>query len=89
MADLAPAGPVVSLPSVAWITQRGLVLLTDDGELAHRLTHPRYEHAKTYYVLVETLPTVDALHALRTGVRSARWSSAPAEVEVVQTLPPN
>jgi 23S rRNA pseudouridine2605 synthase len=57
--DLAPADagrlfPVGRLD----LHSEGLVLLTDDGELAHRLTHPRYEHPKVYYVLVEAQPTV-------------------------------
>ncbi len=65
----------------------GLLLLTDDGELAHRLTHPRFEHPKTYYVLVETLPTTPALLALRQGVDLPEGRSAPAEVEVVHELP--
>jgi len=89
VADLAPAdaGRLFVVGRLD-LHSEGLVLLTDDGELAHRLTHPRYEHAKTYYVLVETLPTVDALYALRTGVDLPDGRSAPAEVEVVQTLPP-
>jgi len=87
--DLAPAdaGRLFAVGRLD-LHSEGLVLLTDDGELAHRLTHPRYEHAKTYYVLVETLPTVDALYALRTGVELPDGRSSPAEVEVVQTLPP-
>lgn len=89
VADLAPAeaGRLFAVGRLD-LHSEGLVLLTDDGELAHRLTHPRYEHAKTYYVLVETLPTVDALYALRTGVDLPDGRSSPAEVEVVQTLPP-
>ncbi len=65
----------------------GLVLLTDDGELANRLTHPRYQHPKTYFVLVESLPGLDALSQLRTGVELPEGRSAPALVEVAERLP--
>lgn len=87
--DLAPADagrlfPVGRLD----LHSEGLVLLTDDGELAHRLTHPRYEHPKTYYVLVESLPTTSALLTLRHGVDLPEGRTAPAEVEVIQALPP-
>ena len=43
----------------------GLLLLTDDGPLAHRLTDPRFEHPRTYLVQVEHVPTAQALEALR------------------------
>ncbi|MCX7669281.1 MAG: pseudouridine synthase, partial [Anaerolineae bacterium] len=43
----------------------GLMLLTDDGKLAHRLTHPRYHLPKTYFVQVENIPGEAALAALR------------------------
>ena len=62
--------------------------MTDDGELAHRLTHPRFEHAKTYYVLVERTPEAAALEQLRNGVDLPEGRTAPAEVRVVSALPP-
>lgn len=66
----------------------GLVLLTDDGELANRLTHPRYQHPKTYYVLVAERPSEAALARLRGGVDLPDGErSAPAEVTVVEQLP--
>src|ERR1700734_3271091 len=46
----------------------GLLLLTDDGPLAHRLTDPRYEHPRTYLVQVERVPDAIALEVLRRGV---------------------
>ena len=46
----------------------GLVLLTNDGELANRLMHPRYEVGKTYKVWVQGLPTAQSLERLRKGV---------------------
>ena len=59
----------------------GLLLLTNDGELVHRLTHPRYEHPKEYWVQVEGVPTEEAIKALRLGVEIRGGRTAPAEVE--------
>lgn len=65
----------------------GLMLMTDDGPLAHRLTHPRYEHPKTYYVLVTQQPGEEALNRLRRGVEIETGRTSPAEVEVAERLP--
>lgn len=46
----------------------GLILLTNDGELTNRLTHPRYNHEKEYRVLVATIPDQQQLEAFRRGV---------------------
>ena len=69
------------------LNSEGLILLTDDGDLAHKLSHPRYEHPKTYYVLVADRPPPSALETLRTGVELADGKTAPAEVRVVPSLP--
>ncbi|MCC6456606.1 MAG: rRNA pseudouridine synthase [Caldilineaceae bacterium] len=69
------------------LNSEGLILLTDDGELANKLTHPRYEHPKTYYVLVADRPPVSALEQLRNGVELPDGKTAPAEVRVVSALP--
>ncbi|HEX7769150.1 MAG TPA: pseudouridine synthase [Dokdonella sp.] len=66
----------------------GLLLLTDDGALAHRLTDPRHKQAKTYLVQVEGRPGADALAALRRGVPLNDGPTLPAEVEVLATAPP-
>ena len=66
----------------------GLVLLTDDGLLAHRLTDPRYEHPRTYLVQVERVPGPDALAALRHGVILGDGPARPAEVRLLETEPP-
>ena len=59
----------------------GLILLTNDGGLAHRLTHPRFEVPKTYRVVVERPPVrAPALQALRDGVELEEGVTAPAEV---------
>jgi 23S rRNA pseudouridine2605 synthase len=69
------------------LNSEGLVLMTDDGELAHRLTHPRFEHEKTYYVLIPERPTEEALSALRSGVDLQTGKTAPAHVSIVSGLP--
>ncbi len=53
------------------INSEGLILVTNDGELANRLTHPRYGVAKTYRVQVVGRPTPETLGKLRRGVRLA------------------
>ncbi|WP_165066767.1 pseudouridine synthase [Paludisphaera rhizosphaerae] len=65
----------------------GLLLLTDDGSLAHRLTDPRFEHPKTYLVQVERVPDEPALEALRSGVTLADGLTRPAEVELLPEPP--
>ncbi len=60
----------------------GLVLLTNDGDLANALTHPRYEHEKEYRVLVEGEPSESTLKAWRRGVLLDEQMTAPAQVEV-------
>ena len=66
----------------------GLLLLTDDGRLAHRLTDPQFEHPKTYLVQVERVPSPEALAALRRGVALADGPTRPAETELLAD-PPN
>ncbi len=66
----------------------GLLLLTDDGPLAHRLTDPRFEHSKTYLVQVERIPTEDDLDVLRRGVTLSDGPCKPAEVVLLDSPPP-
>jgi 23S rRNA pseudouridine2605 synthase len=65
----------------------GLLLLTDDGDLAFRLTHPRYKVSKEYVGIVVGSPTAADLESLRTGVKLDDGITAPAEVEVVAVTP--
>ena len=62
----------------------GLLLLTDDGQLAYRLTHPRYKVPKEYEVVVAGVPTSRDVRMLREGVQLDDGMSAPAEVELVR-----
>ncbi len=63
------------------IDTTGLILLTNDGELAHRLTHPRFEVPKTYRATVANPPVRETgLRALRRGVVLDDGPTAPAQV---------
>ena len=57
----------------------GALLLTNDGELAHRLAHPRYEIAKVYVAEVEGDPSDGTLRALAEGIEREDGPTAPAE----------
>jgi 23S rRNA pseudouridine2457 synthase len=65
----------------------GLLLLTDDGALAHRITDPRHKQPKTYLVQVEGTPDENALHHLRRGVALKDGVTRPAEARLL-THPP-
>lgn len=61
----------------------GLMLLTNNGELAHTLTHPKFEIAKTYEVLLSSKPTKLALDHLRRGVKLKDGYTKPATVSIL------
>ena len=73
----------------------GLLLLTNDGQLQHRLAHPRFGHQRTYWAQVERIPDPDAIHQLQSGVEIQDYRTRPAQVRllleepsVVQRIPP-
>jgi pseudouridine synthase len=61
----------------------GLMLMTNDGKLAHRLTHPRYEHEKVYEVKLEGRISEADLKQWRRGVLLDDRLTAPARIEVL------
>jgi 23S rRNA pseudouridine2605 synthase len=65
----------------------GALLLTNDGDLTLRLTHPRYHLPKTYDVWVEGHPTETTLEAWRTGIDLAGQKTLPAQVTLRQQRP--
>ena len=65
------------------VDTEGLLLLTNDGELAHRLTHPSYGVEKEYVAEVEGLPTRAVLRRLREGVELDDGPTAPARATLV------
>lgn len=63
----------------------GLLLFTNDGELAMRLTHPRYGVAKVYRVKVKGVPGEEALERWRAGVRLEEGRTQPAAVRLLRS----
>jgi 23S rRNA pseudouridine2605 synthase len=64
----------------------GLILLTDDGELAHRLTHPSFEVPKTYRAVVRNPPVREpALRKLREGIELDDGRTSPAKVRKISS----
>ncbi|AWV05834.1 pseudouridine synthase [Marilutibacter maris] len=79
-ADIYPAGRLD-------YDSEGLLLLTDDGRLAHRLTDPRHKQPKTYWVQVEGDPDDAQLRALRDGVVLKDGPTRPARIRRIETPP--
>jgi 23S rRNA pseudouridine2605 synthase len=72
------------------LDSEGLILLTNDGDLAHHLTHPRYEHEKEYHVQVASQPDEEQLEIWRRGVvLEDGGRTAPAEVKVISSTSGN
>ncbi|MCU0525587.1 MAG: pseudouridine synthase [Elainella sp. Prado103] len=65
----------------------GLMLLTNNGYLQHRLTDPRFEHPRTYWVQVERVPTPESLQQLRQGVVIQNYRTRPAQVKLLESAP--
>lgn len=61
----------------------GLVVLTDDGALQHRISDPQHKLPKTYFVQVEGTPDEAALTLLRVGIRLTDFRAQPAETDLV------
>lgn len=61
----------------------GLLLLTDDGKLQHRITDPKHKLPKTYWVQVEGVPDEAALQRLRRGVQLKDGMTLPAEARLM------
>lgn len=61
----------------------GLLILTDDGALQHRLSHPKHKELKTYWVQVEGAPDDAALAPLRKGVDLGDFVTQPAQVKII------
>ena len=69
----------------------GLMLLTDNGQLQHRLSHPKFAHPRTYWVQVERIPDANAIAQLQSGVMISGLLTRPAIVKLLTdepSLPP-
>jgi 23S rRNA pseudouridine2457 synthase len=62
----------------------GLLILTDDGALQHKLSHPKHKEIKTYWVQVEGAPQDADLQPLRNGVDLGDFVTQPAQVRIMQ-----
>lgn len=67
----------------------GLVILTNDGDLTLKLTHPRYKVAKVYEVKVKDLPSEEKLNKLRKGVYLEDGKTQPCEIEFIKNTKEN
>ncbi|NET02458.1 MAG: rRNA large subunit pseudouridine synthase E [Sphaerospermopsis sp. SIO1G1] len=65
----------------------GLMLLTNDGKLQHRLANPRFAHKRTYWVQVERIPDSQAIQKLCTGVKIKDYHTRPAQVQLLLEEP--
>jgi len=65
----------------------GLLLLTNDGDLAYKLTHPRYEHEKEYLVQIQGRLTREAIKRLEEGLELEDGITSPARIEEMTTAP--
>ncbi len=81
--DLVPPDPRVFPVGRLDVDTEGLLILTNDGELANHLTHPRYGVEKEYFALVEGTPSAGSLRRLRQGVDLEDGMTAPARVALV------
>lgn len=61
----------------------GIILLTNDGEFANLLTHPKHEIEKVYVAKVQGIPTIDKIKKLREGVMLEDGKTAPAKVKIL------
>jgi 23S rRNA pseudouridine2457 synthase len=69
------------------LDSEGLILLTNDHDLNHRLTDPRFEHTRSYLVQVEGIPSAEDLARLRKGVIIQGIKTRPAEVSLLDVEP--
>ncbi|GAB4552241.1 MAG: pseudouridine synthase [Pleurocapsa sp.] len=69
------------------LDSEGLLLLTDNGQLQHRLAHPKFGHPRTYYAQVENIPDPAALNRLRQGVTIKNYRTRKASVKILSESP--
>lgn len=72
------------------LDSEGLLLLTDSGQLQHRLAHRKFAHPRTYWVQVERIPDDIALQKLRQGIKIKDYITRPAKVKLLPqpSIPP-
>jgi 23S rRNA pseudouridine2457 synthase len=88
--DYIPIPKVYPVGRLDWDSE-GLMLLTDRGQLQHRLADPRFGHSRTYWAQVERVPDLAAIGQLERGVIVENYRTRPAKVRLLEpepTLPP-
>ena len=78
--DIYPAGRLDK-------DSEGLLLLTDDGPLIDKLLHPRHDKLKTYWVLVERVPSEEELSKMRQGLTIEDYVTKPCHVSIIGPQP--
>ena len=85
----------INVPSVYAVGRldqdsEGLLLLTNNGIVQHKLSDPKFHHPKTYWAQVEGIPTSEAISQLEQGVNIQTYKTRPAQVKVLQNqdIPP-
>ncbi len=81
--------PIPNIYSVGRLDRdsEGLLLLTDNGQLQHRLGHRQFAHPRTYWVQVERIPDLNALEKLRQGLPIQDYRTRPAIVNLLDFEP--
>ncbi|MGF1538979.1 MAG: pseudouridine synthase [Pleurocapsa sp.] len=69
------------------LDSEGLLLLTNNGQLQHRLSDPKFTHPRTYYVQVERIPDISALTKLRNGLTIKNYRTRRAKVRLLPHSP--
>jgi len=67
-------------------TTEGLLLLTNDGQLAYKLTHPRHEIGKRYYAVINSLLTAEDVKTLERGVFIDGGKTAPVQIKIMKAV---
>lgn len=85
--------PYIPIPNIYAVGRldydsEGLLLLTNHGQLQHRLSDPKFRHPRTYWVQVERLPDEADLERLRQGIALQDYQTRPAAIALLPDEPP-